>query len=95
MEFFLQQPQNINKNANSTNTHRKVRLKRYRPCSSATYRLGLGLFCAFIYFNLIGLVHCNRPPRFLIDGQSEIVLRLKEGPETPVGKSNFLGFSSL
>lgn len=28
----------------------------------------------------------NRPPRFLIDGQTEIVLRLKEGSETPVGK---------
>lgn len=27
----------------------------------------------------------NRPPRFLIDGHSEIVLRLKEGPDTPVG----------
>lgn len=28
----------------------------------------------------------NRPPKFLLDGQqSEIVLRLKEGPETPVG----------
>lgn len=31
-------------------------------------------------------VHCNRPPRFLIDGQTEIVLRLREGFETPVGK---------
>ncbi|XP_049786609.1 cadherin-23-like [Schistocerca cancellata] len=27
----------------------------------------------------------NSPPRFLTDGQAEIVLRLKEGPETPVG----------
>ncbi|KAL4713341.1 hypothetical protein ACJJTC_006809 [Scirpophaga incertulas] len=27
----------------------------------------------------------NRPPRFLIDGQSEIVVRLKEGADTPVG----------
>lgn len=27
----------------------------------------------------------NRPPRFLIDGHSEIVLRLKEGPDTPIG----------
>lgn len=30
---------------------------------------------------------CNRPPRFLIDGQTEIVLRLKEGDETPTGKA--------
>lgn len=28
----------------------------------------------------------NRPPKFLLEGQSEIVLRLKEGPETPIGK---------
>ncbi|XP_014258581.1 cadherin-23-like isoform X2 [Cimex lectularius] len=39
-------------------------------------------------FCLCLLVNCaagNRPPRFLIDGQTEIVLRLKEGSETPVG----------
>ena len=28
----------------------------------------------------------NNPPRFLIDGQTEIILRQKEGPDTPVGK---------
>ncbi|CAG4973752.1 unnamed protein product [Parnassius apollo] len=27
----------------------------------------------------------NRPPRFVIDGRSEIVVRLKEGPATPIG----------
>lgn len=27
----------------------------------------------------------NNPPRFLTDGQTEIILRLKEGPKTPVG----------
>ena len=32
-------------------------------------------------------VRGNLPPRFLIDGQTEIVLRLKEGAATPVGKS--------
>jgi hypothetical protein len=32
-------------------------------------------------------VRGNLPPRFLIDGQTEIVLRLKEGAVTPVGKS--------
>lgn len=36
---------------------------------------------------VINSVQCNRPPRFLINGQTEIVLRLKEGKETPVGKS--------
>ncbi|KAG6445751.1 hypothetical protein O3G_MSEX004072 [Manduca sexta] len=34
---------------------------------------------------LLAAVSANRPPRFLIDGQSEIVVRLKEGAETPVG----------
>ena len=34
-----------------------------------------------------GAVRGNLPPRFLIDGQTEIVLRLKEGDATPVGKS--------
>lgn len=34
----------------------------------------------------VGRADANRPPKFLLDGhQSEIVLRLKEGPETPVG----------
>lgn len=28
----------------------------------------------------------NRPPRFIIDEQTEIVIRLKEGPDTPAGK---------
>jgi len=31
----------------------------------------------------------NRPPRFMIDGQTEIVLRLKEGSATTAGQSNF------
>lgn len=39
-----------------------------------------------IFLSLFGWVQCNRPPRFLIDGQTEIVLRLKEGKETPVGE---------
>ncbi|XP_061729835.1 cadherin-23 [Cydia pomonella] len=30
-------------------------------------------------------VSANRPPRFVIEGQSEIVVRLKEGADTPVG----------
>lgn len=34
---------------------------------------------------LFAVVVANRPPRFLIDGQSEIVVRLKEGTDTPVG----------
>uniref|UniRef100_A0A8D8D154 Cadherin-23 n=2 Tax=Culex pipiens TaxID=7175 RepID=A0A8D8D154_CULPI len=33
---------------------------------------------------LLPTASCNRPPRFLIDGPPEIVLRLKEGSDTPV-----------
>lgn len=33
----------------------------------------------------VEVISANRPPRFLIDGRSEIVIRLKEGPDTPVG----------
>lgn len=57
---------------------RKVRLKNTTKC---------------IYFLILYLVCCvknvfgnNHPPRFLIHGQTEIVLRLKEGKETPAGK---------
>ncbi|XP_017773804.1 PREDICTED: cadherin-23 [Nicrophorus vespilloides] len=38
-----------------------------------------------LFFLVLDIAYCNRPPRFLIDGQTEIVLRLKEGDETPVG----------
>ncbi|XP_046805505.1 cadherin-23 [Lucilia cuprina] len=34
---------------------------------------------------LLQTTQANRPPRFMIEGQSEIVLRLKESPETEVG----------
>ncbi|XP_041988601.1 cadherin-23 isoform X1 [Aricia agestis] len=53
-----------------TETLPRVRLK--------TQYLALLLLC-------LACVAANRPPRFLIDGRSEIVIRLKEGPETPVG----------
>ncbi|XP_015840656.1 cadherin-23 isoform X2 [Tribolium castaneum] len=43
------------------------------------------LFVCVIVVCVINSVQCNRPPRFLINGQTEIVLRLKEGKETPVG----------
>ncbi|XP_046962418.1 cadherin-23 isoform X2 [Vanessa cardui] len=41
--------------------------------------------CVFWLLVCIQIVSANRPPRFLIDGRSEIVIRLKEGPDTPVG----------
>lgn len=39
-----------------------------------------------IWLALASVVAGNRPPRFLIEGQSEIVVRLKEGADTPVGE---------
>lgn len=44
---------------------------------------------------LISGITANRPPRFLLDGQTEIVLRLKEGEETPVGKLNLFFLITL
>lgn len=54
----------------------RVRLKAVS--SRCVQMLWLTMLCA--------VVAANRPPRFLIDGQSEIVVRLKEGTDTPVGK---------
>lgn len=39
-----------------------------------------------VILSVFVIATANRPPRFLIDGQSEIVIRLKESPDTPVGK---------
>lgn len=60
----------------------KVRLK-YKTCSFATYSSSIVL----LLLTTLAVVASNRPPRFAIDGgQSEIVLRLKESPETAVGE---------
>ncbi|XP_055586421.1 cadherin-23 [Uranotaenia lowii] len=59
----------------SSYTFRKVRLK---PATKF-------ILLMLSLMELIDVALANRPPRFLIDGHSEIVLRLKEGPDTPVG----------
>lgn len=69
----------------STNTHRKVRLKHNTPD-----RLKLVIIYSLFLISSISCLESrnNRPPRFLIDNNhSEIVLRLKEGPDTPAGKT--------
>lgn len=63
----------------------KVRFKSAK-CLSQQHVLTLGVILSFC----ISCVVCNRPPRFLIDGQTEIVLRLKEGEDTPVGTLKYL-----
>lgn len=52
----------------------------------------LNLIYFFIIYTSIGVKYalCNRPPKFLLEGQSEIVLRLKEGNETPIGEFKVL-----
>lgn len=68
------------------NSHRKVRLKCYRtPIKINTVIIVIiSLLCAV---NRVNCDERNNPPRFIIDDHhSEIVIRLKEGPETPVGE---------
>ncbi|XP_055377759.1 cadherin-23 isoform X2 [Condylostylus longicornis] len=59
--------------------YKKVKLK------SKAYYASYVLSVLLILFINISLANANRPPRFVIRGQTEIVLRLKESPETPVG----------
>lgn len=72
--------------------YKKVRLKK-------TYKLDNSHFIFSIYLTIVvcislnvDFVICNRPPKFVIEGQSEIVLRLREGLETPVGKIYIIFF---
>ncbi|XP_063975231.1 cadherin-23 isoform X2 [Diachasmimorpha longicaudata] len=48
------------------------------------HREDLGFICVFACLMSLSSAR-NHPPQFLINGQTEIVVRLKEGPETPVG----------
>ncbi|KAH8330723.1 hypothetical protein KR067_006821 [Drosophila pandora] len=67
--------------------YKKVRLKRnpHRKTPSVVSCHLYPVIQIVILTTLVGFVSSNRPPRFAIDGQSEIVLRLKESPETKVG----------
>lgn len=53
--------------------------------STTNFQCFIIVFLVLLNYNVSSVV-CNKPPRFLIDGQTEIVLRLKEGEETPVGE---------
>lgn len=39
---------------------------------------------------LVQLSATNKPPQFVTDWQTEIIVRLKEGPETPVGECVYI-----
>lgn len=67
---------------NSTKLFKKVRLK----LKIQNNKIIFNLLVLWLMSVCIKCVQCNRPPRFIIEGHSEIVLRLKEGPDTPVGK---------
>ncbi|SPP80357.1 cadherin-23 [Drosophila guanche] len=70
-----------NEQLRQSTDYKKVRLKRTQ---NRQYPRHISILL-IVYAILMGIVDCNRPPRFAIDGQSEIVLRLKESPETKVG----------
>lgn len=71
-----------NEHTKRKRTHNSFTIKvRFKRLCLPQNVLTLGAFLTFC----IGYVVCNRPPRFLIDGQTEIVLRLREGDDTPVG----------
>lgn len=76
----------------SVSAYRKVRLKCDRVKLLNHLVSSEIVVITLCLLSIISSVSCletrnNRPPRFLIDNQhSEIVLRLKEGPDTPVGK---------
>jgi len=91
VEIFTSQAQSANAR------HRKVRLKGERGNAlnrlvsniSSTNSIVYVVICSICIISSVSCMETrnNRPPRFLIDDQhSEIVLRLKEGPDTPVGK---------
>lgn len=69
-----------------------MRVKRVRHYECAQWTVYVSLLSEILlYFVLICIistkdVYANRPPKFIIDGQTEIVLRLKEGSDTPAGK---------
>lgn len=66
----------------SSKSFKTVRLKVMITTTSARAFVVLLYLLAFY----VQLSQCNRPPRFLLEGQSEIVLRLKEGPESSIDK---------
>lgn len=65
-----------------TNRHR-VRLKSSK---SSTWERMQSVLMFSVMITIVAPAYSNKPPRFVIDGQSEIVLRLKESPETQVGE---------
>jgi len=53
------------------------------------YRNGWEI-CWLTVLIVVQLSAANKPPQFVTDWQTEIIVRLKEGPETPVGECTYI-----
>ncbi|XP_054269612.1 cadherin-23-like [Macrosteles quadrilineatus] len=62
-----------------------IPVREWKVCVHWTLFFNKQLFLLLLVNLLFTQVNANRPPKFLIDGQTEIVLRLKEGSDTPAG----------
>ena len=67
-------------------TNETSHFPRLAAVGRSRWRCHLWAACALTIVALVAPVSGNVPPRFLLDGQSEIVLRLREGDQTPVGE---------
>lgn len=50
-------------------------------------RYGWKIYWLTVLVALVRFSAANKPPQFVTDWQTEIIVRLKEGPETPAGES--------
>ncbi|CAG9818294.1 unnamed protein product [Phaedon cochleariae] len=58
---------------------------KFKPLTPNTCSKCCVLVMVLIFSSTVNFVQCNKPPRFITDGLTEIVLKLKEGDENPVG----------
>ena len=94
-EFELKFPLNKGKDSHVTRTNLAIKMTSTKPIIAFSWLLRSYKrrrfkfeWLAFVFACLLASCSArNNPPRFLIDGQTEIVIRLKEGPDTPVGKN--------
>ncbi|XP_034949613.1 uncharacterized protein [Chelonus insularis] len=57
----------------------------FEPSRKVRFKVDLWNFLCVLICIVSPCLARNHPPQFLINGQTEIVVRLREGPETPVG----------
>lgn len=86
----MKDDENIVPKTSKSKPYKKVRLKTSPILNNRHFIFSILVICLSLS---VDYVVCNRPPKFVIEGQSEIVLRLREGPETPVGMSSVIYYS--